>query len=94
MHRPVGRRPTPFPERLTDDAVWIHCKAHRNQPLSRPSWRWIARICSPSGIRKPSAAALDQAPAEFQSVVREMRETRAGQFVLRLYREERYRARP
>ena len=37
--------------------------------------------------------AFDQAPAEMQSVVREMRETRAGQFVLRLYREERYRAR-
>ena len=36
---------------------------------------------------------LDQAPAEFQSVVREMRDTRAGQFILRLYREERYRAR-
>lgn len=36
---------------------------------------------------------FDQAPAEFQSVVREMRDTRAGQFVLRLYREERYRAR-
>jgi glutathione S-transferase len=36
---------------------------------------------------------LDQAPAEFQSVVREMRETRAGQFILRLYRDERYRDR-
>ncbi|MGH8572856.1 MAG: hypothetical protein ACREX8_09800 [Gammaproteobacteria bacterium] len=34
---------------------------------------------------------LDQAPAEMQSVVREMRETRAGRFVSRLYREERYR---
>jgi glutathione S-transferase len=36
---------------------------------------------------------LDQAPAEFHSVVREMRETRAGQFILRLYRDERYRDR-
>ncbi|MGI8519744.1 MAG: hypothetical protein ACR2MC_03915 [Actinomycetota bacterium] len=31
-------------------------------------------------------------PAEMQSVVREMLETRAGWFVSRFYREERYRA--
>lgn len=38
--------------------------------------------------------ALDQAPAEMQSVVRELRDTPAGQFILRLYREDRYRTRP
>jgi hypothetical protein len=36
--------------------------------------------------------ALEDAPAEMQSVVRELRDTRAGQFILRLYREDRYRA--
>ncbi len=44
--------------------------------------------------RQGPLPTLYQAPAEMQSVVRELRDTRAGQFVLRLYQEERYRVRP
>lgn len=42
--------------------------------------------------RQGPLPTLDQAPAEMQSVVRELRDTPAGRFVLRLYREDRYRA--
>ena len=53
--------------------------------------------CSAFGLCRPpvsARAAPDprSGPAEMQSVVREMLETRAGWFVSRFYREERYRA--
>ena len=34
---------------------------------------------------------LEQWPAEQRSIIEQMRQTRAGQFILRMYREERYR---
>ena len=37
---------------------------------------------------------LEQWPAEQRSIIEQMRQTRAGQFILRMYREERYRDRP
>ena len=37
---------------------------------------------------------LEQWPVEQRSVIEQMRQTRAGQFILRMYSEERYRNRP
>ncbi len=41
--------------------------------------------------RQGPLPSLEQYPADMQAVVHRLRETRAGQFVLRMYREERYR---